>query len=75
MPVGRLLDYGRVASGGQFMVMRMVHMKLESEEQPDLHRLTCRGALDDPPNALEVSINEMRVALGDKATIVLPEEQ
>ncbi len=57
------------------MIMRTVRMKLESDEQPGMYMMTCRGALDGPPDALEISINEMRVALGDKATIVLPEKQ
>ena len=57
------------------MIMRTVRMQLESEEQPGVQTLICRGALDDPPNAREVSISEMREALGVKATIVLPEEQ
>jgi hypothetical protein len=70
-----LLAYGGGGSGGQYMIMHTVRMTLESEEQPGMYMLTCRGALDDPPSALEVSINEMRVALGDKASIVLPEEQ
>ena len=53
--------------------MRTVRMKLTSEEQPGMYMLTCRGGLDDPPDAREISINEMRVALGDKAAILLPE--
>ncbi len=68
-----LADSG-VDSGGPSMIMRTVRMKLESEEQPDMYMLTCRGALDNPPDAIEVSINEMRLALGDKAAILLPEE-
>jgi hypothetical protein len=57
------------------MIMRTVRMKLESDEQSGMYMMTCRGGMDDPPSAIEISINEMRVALGDKATIVLPEEQ
>ena len=63
-----------VDSGGPSMIMRTVRMKLESDEQPGMYMLTCRGALDNPPDAREISINEMRFALGDKATILLPEE-
>lgn len=69
-----LADSGGMDSGGPSMVMRTVRMKLESDEQPGMYMMTCRGGMDDPPSAIEISINEMRVALGDKATIVLPEE-
>ena len=70
-----LLAYSGSGSGGQYMIMHTVRMRLESEEQPGMYVLTCRGALDDPPNAREPSISEMRMALGDKATIVLPQQQ
>ncbi len=53
--------------------MRTVRMKLKSEQQPGMYMLTCRGGLDNPPDAREISINEMRVALGDKAAILLPD--
>lgn len=61
-------------SGGTSMIMRTVRMKLESEENPNMYMLTCRGSLDDQHDAREISINEMRVALGDKATILLLED-
>ena len=61
-------------SGGPSMIMRTVRMKLESKDQPGMYMMTCRGGLDNPPDAREISINEMRMALGDKATILLPEE-
>ncbi len=70
-----LMAYSGAGSGGQYMIMHTVRMRLESEEQPGMNILTCRGALDDPPNAREPSVNEMRMALGDKATIVLPEDR
>ncbi len=70
-----LLAYSGPGSGGQYMIMHTVRMRLESAEQPGMYMLTCRGGLDDPPNAREPSINDMRMGLGDKATIVLPEEQ
>ncbi len=67
-----LADAG-MDSGGPSMIMRTVRMKLKSEQQPGMYMLTCRGGLDNPPDAREISINEMRVALGDKAAILLPE--
>ena len=68
-----LLAAGNTGSGGQYMIMQTLRMTLESAEQPGMYMLTCRGALDDPPNALRVSISEMREALGNKAFIILPE--
>ena len=70
-----LLAYSGSGSGGQYMIMHTVRMRLESEEQPGMYMLTCRGGLDDPPNAREPSINEMGMALGDKASMILPEAQ
>ena len=61
-------------AGGTSMIMRTVRMKLESAENPNMYMLTCRGGLDDQHDAREISINEMRVALGDKATILLLED-
>ncbi len=56
------------------MVTRAVRMWLHSDEQRNVFRLTCRGALDDPPDARFISINEMQTALGDKVTLVIGEE-
>lgn len=54
------------------MVVRSVHLWIGSDLQPDLMRLTCRGAFDDMPTAYPPSIEEMREALGTHARIVLP---
>ena len=70
-----LLAYSGSGSGGQYMIMHTVRMRLESDEQPGMYMLSCRGGLDDPPKALEPSITEMRMALGDKAAIILPADQ
>ena len=49
-------------------------MRLSSAEQPDVYRLVCRGGEDNPADAIPPSIQEMRRALGDYATLQLPEE-
>jgi hypothetical protein len=68
-----LAQGGEAGSGSMFM--HTVRMKLESEEQPDMYMLTCRGAQDNPPDVEFVSIDEMHEALGNKAVILLPEEK
>ena len=62
-------------SGSGSMFMHTVRMRLNSEEQPDMYMLTCRGAQDNPPDVEFVSIDEMHEAMGDKAVILLPEDK
>jgi hypothetical protein len=69
-----LADAG-VDAGGPSMIMHTVRMNLFSAKQPGVFMLTCRGALDDPPRAEYISIDEMRLALGDKARMLLPGEE
>lgn len=54
------------------MVVRGLHLWIASDQQPDVRRLTCRGAFDDMPRAYPPSIDEMRRALGSYAELVLP---
>ena len=54
------------------MVTHSVHLWIGSDLQPNLRRLTCRGAFDDMPTAYPPSIIEMRAALGNIAEIILP---
>jgi hypothetical protein len=49
-----------------------VHLWFGSDLPPDVMRLTCRGAFDEPWDVESPSINEMRTSLGDYARIVLP---
>ena len=56
---------------GTPMITRGVHLWLGSEKQPDVMRLTCRGAFDDMWAAQPPSIQEIRQALGDLAELVL----
>ena len=62
-------------SGSGSMFMHTVRMRLNSNEQPDMYMLTCRGAQDNPPDVEFVSIDEMHEAMGDKAVILLPEDK
>lgn len=48
------------------------HFWLESERQPDVRRLTCRGMFDDPWSAKPPSLAEIRQALGDYASLNEP---
>lgn len=58
---------------GPSYIMYVVEMRLRSPEQPDVFRLVCRGGEDDPADAIPPSIREMRQALGDYATLTLPD--
>ncbi|MEW8037403.1 MAG: hypothetical protein AB2817_15170 [Candidatus Thiodiazotropha sp.] len=47
------------------------HLWLSSEKQPDVMRVTCRGAFDDLSRAEPPSIDEIREALGEIVELVL----
>ncbi|MET0071440.1 MAG: hypothetical protein ABW096_15495 [Candidatus Thiodiazotropha sp.] len=47
------------------------HLWLSSESQPDVMRVTCRGAFDDLSRAEPPSIDEIREALGEIVELVL----
>lgn len=63
---------GMDADSGQPMIVRGVHLWIGSDTQPDVMRMTCRGAFDDAWRAQLPSIDEMREALGDYASLILP---
>jgi hypothetical protein len=77
-PVPREGPFQRVGlSGGGDSppdIMHVIHFTLQSERQPDVMRLTCRGALAEPWRARPPSLNEMRAALGAIATLELTAE-
>ncbi|MES9990821.1 MAG: hypothetical protein ABW098_02645 [Candidatus Thiodiazotropha sp.] len=56
---------------GSPIVTHGYHLWLSSEKQPDVMRMTCRGAFDDLSRAQPPSINEIREALGEIAELVL----
>ncbi|MEN8180431.1 MAG: hypothetical protein ABFS39_17665 [Pseudomonadota bacterium] len=55
------------------MIVRSVHLWISTDLQPDVMRVTCRGAFDDLPDADPPSIEQMRQALGGYASLQLPE--
>lgn len=66
------------ATGGQFYpaveqnwMWSGYHLWLDSAEQPDVRQMTCKGVFGAPKDALPPSINEIRTALGDHATLHL----
>ena len=56
---------GRIFGDRGPSVHRYLRVDLHSTTQPDVMRLTCRGALDDYYSALFPSEMEIKVALGD----------
>ncbi|MES9945691.1 MAG: hypothetical protein ABW080_12095 [Candidatus Thiodiazotropha sp.] len=56
---------------GSPIVTHGYHLWLSSEQQPDVMRITCRGAFDDLSRAEPPSIDEIREALGEIAELVL----
>ncbi|MEW8505330.1 MAG: hypothetical protein AB2598_01385 [Candidatus Thiodiazotropha sp.] len=56
---------------GSPIVTHGYHLWLSSERQPDVMRVTCRGAFDDLSRAQPPSIDEIRGALGDIAELIL----
>jgi hypothetical protein len=67
-PRFRTVEYGDPSSP---LVTHGYHLWLSSEKQPDVMRVTCRGAFDDLSNAEPPSINEVREALGKIAELML----
>ncbi|MEW8030182.1 MAG: hypothetical protein AB2792_05750 [Candidatus Thiodiazotropha sp.] len=62
------VEYGDPSSP---MVTHGYHLWLSSDKQPDVMRMTCRGAFDDLSRSEPPSINEIREALGKIAELVL----
>jgi hypothetical protein len=59
------------ADPGSPLVAHGYHLWLSSKRQPDVMRLTCRGAFDDLSRAQPPAIDEVREALGKLAALVL----
>lgn len=53
-------------------IMRYYHFNLASEQQPEVMRLTCRGGLEDSPQADFPTWQEIQQALGPVAGFILP---
>jgi hypothetical protein len=57
---------------GPSQVIYFYFMGLHSDRQPDVSYLVCGGALNDPALARYPTLQEIRAALGDRATLVTP---
>ena len=68
---------GIVGKGGDGppMYFEEVRMTLRSEKPSDIRDLTCRGAMTDPAWVEPPTLAEIRAALGQHATITVPEEK
>ena len=66
-------DIGR--GDGGTMRFEVVRMRLQSERASDIRELACRGILNDMSWIRPPTLAEIREALGDYASISVPEEQ
>lgn len=58
--------------GGTPLIQEGYHLWLADGPDPDVRRLTCLGMLDEMWRARPPTLDEIRVALGDLATLELP---
>lgn len=65
LPQAQAITAGWREHGSPPDIMHLYHFSLHSEKQPDVLRLTCRGILDEPRDAVPPTIAEIRQALGD----------
>lgn len=56
---------------GMLMVVRGYHLWLDSQRQPDVMRMTCRGAFDNNNRALPPSLQQVKKSLGNYAELDL----
>lgn len=66
-----LADSPDGGSGGPSRITRMLIMTLRSDAQPDVRRLDCGGAFDDPFDADPPTLQEIAAVLGGYATLVV----
>lgn len=76
------LQYASLAVGGMVgrgdgppMYFEEVRMTLRSEKPSDIRNLTCRGVMTDPAWVEPPTLAEIREALGQYATLKVPEEK
>jgi len=65
---------GNGNGNGESRQMYLYFMALHAEKQTNVTYLVCGGALDDPALAEYPTIQEIRTAMGDYATLVLPDQ-
>ncbi len=70
------LGIDMVARGGEGapMLFEEVKMRLQSTQPSDIRELACRGVMTDPVQVEPPTLAEIRQALGDYASISVPEE-
>ena len=64
---------GNGNGNGESPQMYLYFMALNSETQPNVTYLVCGGALEDPPLAEYPTLQEIHAALGNYATLILPD--
>ena len=62
---------GNGNGNGESRQMYLYFMGLKSEKQPNVTFFVCGGALDDPAMADYPTLQEIRIAVGDYATLNL----
>lgn len=65
---------GNGGGNGETRLMYFYFMGLHAEKQTNVTYLVCGGALEDPAFAAYPTIQEIRAAMGDYATLILPED-
>jgi hypothetical protein len=63
---------GDGGGNGEIRIMYLYFMALHSERQPDVTYFVCGGAMVQPSLAAYPSVQEIRNAIGDYATLILP---
>jgi hypothetical protein len=66
--IGSQIAKGGPDDGGATLIYQGYHFWLDGPD-PNVRRLSCRGAYADPANAQPPSINEIRQAIGDLMTL------
>lgn len=73
--VASLISVGGDADYGINMIVQTTVMRLHSSRQPKVKMLVCAGGFDLPPFARLPTVEEIRLALGNIATLSLAGEQ
>jgi len=63
---------GGLGNNGYFRIWKGYHFWLESAEQPDVLRMTCKGGYADEWEARAPSLADIQNALGEMASVHLP---
>ena len=69
---GAVIAGGNGGGNGENRLMYFYFMGLHAEKQTNVTYLVCGGALEDPAFAKYPTIQEIRAAMGDYATLILP---